>query len=46
MEAKKVLFIAHRKVILENQKYSFSKIIKDKELKIFESAIEKMVKDR
>lgn len=42
-EAKKVLFIAHRKVILEKSKYSFSKIIKDKELKIFESAIEKNV---
>ena len=38
--AKKILFVAHRKTILERSKISFENILKDKELKIFDNNYE------
>ena len=36
-KAKKILFVAHRKVILERSKISYQRILKDKKLEIFDS---------
>ena len=35
--AKKILFVAHRKVILERAKISYQKILKNKKMEIFDS---------
>ena len=35
-KAKKILFVAHRKVILERSKISYQRILKDKKLEIFD----------
>ncbi|MCY7008174.1 DUF3427 domain-containing protein [Fusobacterium simiae] len=36
-KAKKILFVAHRKVILERSKISYQKILKDKKMEIFDN---------
>lgn len=43
--AKKILFVAHRKVILERAKISYQKILKNKKMEIFDSNFQTNNKD-